>query len=89
MSESMVERVARAICDRNPDAMARLPYNEVVRPGFAGGPTRLLRETEEMPAWKLFEAKARAAIEAMAAGECICPTCGLRHGISSRDDPGF
>lgn len=37
-------------------------------------------------------AAARAAIEALQTGECICGKCGLRHGITLNDlgdDAGF
>lgn len=33
--------------------------------------------------------EARAAIEAMQTGECICPKCGLRHGITAEHGDTF
>ena len=42
--------------------------------------------------WELCLSYARAAIEALQTGECICGKCGLRHGITLNDlgdDAGF
>ncbi len=56
-----IERVARALCDRNPDAMVPQAWQEVIK---AGG-VRKTVDGPPIPAWRLFEAKARAAIDAM------------------------
>ena len=57
---TMVERVARAICDRDPDARVGISGCTVLN---RDGARKM--ETREVPAWRLFEARARAAIEAM------------------------
>ena len=60
---SKIERVARAICDRNPDAQVTLWGRERLMERLR--PARYsMVEGETVPSWKLFEAKARAAIAA-------------------------
>lgn len=70
----MIERVARAICGKNCDM-----------PKCSCQPSADSKEVCR----KMSIAMARRAIEAMQTGECICPKCGLRHGIESQEGPDF
>lgn len=56
-----IEAVARAVCDYNPDA-------ETFTTGWTNtgwGPTKRLEEPRPIKMWRLYEAKARKAIEAL------------------------
>lgn len=61
LTDEVVEAVARAICDRDPDAMVSLP----VHAAFDRTGRRELQDRPPVPAWRLFEARARGAIAAM------------------------
>lgn len=87
MSE-IVERVARALCKltgRDPDNEVVVRYDTVV--GY--GPVKTVSTTKTIKAWELYNAQARAAIEAMRHPTDAMITAGYdEYSLSYSSEPG-